>query len=243
MRRRHLLLLAVLIAFQHFARTSSAPPEILSVVIPGIINVDGSGSYLQLLKESLKLNEKEITILPTKRALKYFSNASEATCLFPLDRNSAESLGVDIRNKTFSKPFNTSFAAILSQQGEKPIQSLQDLNSHSIGVVHGFPIADEVVGMASSIVKPNSLEALLQMLERGRIDFAYVHFPDLLLSYSQTGISPFPESSLRFQEVGDALACTDDASAWISEFNQAIDVMYKNNTIRSALGAAFTGRQ
>lgn len=80
------------------------------------------------------------------------------------------------------------------------------------------------------------------MLEYGRIDFAYVNYPDIALSYAKYGIPSFPESKMRFQIAPDAVACTDDAAGWISRFDESIDRMYENGTIRDVLGAAYTGR-
>ncbi len=80
------------------------------------------------------------------------------------------------------------------------------------------------------------------MLERGHIDFAYVHYPDIALSYAKLGIPRFPESEMRFQIAPDALACTDDAAGWIRRLDESIDRMYENGTIRDVLGAAYTGR-
>ncbi len=47
---------------------------------------------------------------------------------------------------------------------------------------------------------------------------------------------------MRFQIAPDALACTDDAAGWIRRFDESIDRMYENDTIRDVLGAAYTGR-
>lgn len=242
MPRQLLILLISLLTFQATADPKKTPPRFLSVVIPGMINADGSGTYLQLLNETLGITGNEIMVLPTNRALREFSNASAATCLIPMDRKSAGHLGLDTRNKIFSKPFNTSFATIISQRGKEPAQSLYEIEGRIVGVLLGFPVAEEVVAAAASVVRPNSMEALLKMLEFGRIDFAYVHLPDVLMSYDQKEISPFPESNIKFQEVEEAVACTRDARDWIDRFNEAIDLMYQNGSITSTLGASFTGR-
>ena len=224
------------------ARAEDVPLRILSAVIPGMINADGSGSYIRLLHRAWEAEKLGIEVLPPKRALKWFSKASEATCFIPLARKTAEYLGIDTDGKVFSKSFNTSFSTIISQRGLAPPLSLRAVDGRVVGVQLGFPIADEVVAAAAYVARPHSLESLLKMLERGHIDFAYVHYPDVALSYAKYGISRFPESEMRFQIAPDALACTDDAADWVRRFNESIDRMYENDTIRNILGAAYTGR-
>ena len=80
------------------------------------------------------------------------------------------------------------------------------------------------------------------MLDKKRIDFASVHFPEVLLSYKQLDISHFPQSTLKFQVTVDAIACTGDKSDWIEDFDQVIHAMYDSNQIQSLLGPAYTGR-
>ena len=224
------------------ARAEDVPLRILSAVIPGMINADGSGSYIRLLHRAWEAEKLGIEVLPPKRALKWFSKASEATCFIPLARKTAEDLGIDTDGKVFSKSFNTSFSTIISQRGSAPPLSLRAVDGRVVGVQLGFPIADEVVAAAAHVGTPNSLEALLKMLEREHIDFAYVHYPDMEMFYAKHGISRFPESSMRFQNYPDALACTEDAANWIRRFDASVDRMYENDTIRDILGTAYTGR-
>ena len=223
-------------------RANDAPPRILSAVISGLIDADGSGLYIRLLQRAWETDDLGIELVPAKRALRQFSSASEATCFIPLSRKTAEYLGVDTHGKIFSRSFNTSFATLISRWGAAPPRSLGAVEDQVVGVQFGFPIADEVVSAAAEVAKPHSLESLLKMLERGHIDFAYVHYPDIALSYAKLGIPRFPESEMRFQIVPDALACTDDAAGWIRRFDESIDRMYENDTIRDVLGAAYTGR-
>lgn len=240
---RHIVIaLIIIVTVQAAAQAKEAPPRILTTIIPGMINADGSGYYVQLLSRAWEAKKLGIVVLPPKRALKLFSEASEATCFIPLARNMADNLGIDTNGKIFSKSFNTSFGTIISQRGSAPPRSLRAVDGQVVGVQLGFPIADEVVAAAAQVVTPQSLEALLKMLELGRIDIAYVNYPDVALSYAKYGISPFPESEMRFQIVADALACTNDAADWIRRFNESIDRMYENETIGSILGAAYTGR-
>lgn len=228
--------------FQSKAQASNSAPRFLSVSIPGLINTDSSGYYLQLIYHSLGVPKEDVVILPTKRALRVFSNASQATCMFPLSRMTAINLGIDIRGMIFSQPFNTSFATLISQRSTMPVQALQDLNNGTVGAVLGFPIADEVVNAAKHVVKPNSVESLLRMLELGRIDYAYIHYPDLSMQYIRTKITAFPESKLKFNVVPDALACTIDKSEIVREFNKVVNLMYEDGSIKRILGAAYTGR-
>lgn len=224
------------------ARAQDTPPRIISAVIPGLIDADGSGLYVRLLHRAWETDDLGIELLPPKRALKQFSSASEATCFIPLARKTAEYLGVDTHGKVFSRSFNTSFGTLISRRDSAPPRSLGAVEDRIVGVQLGFPIADEVVSAAADVATPYSLESLLKMLQRGHIDFAYVHYPDIALSYAKLGIPRFPESEMRFQIVPDALACTADAAGWIRRFDESIDRMYENDTIRDVLGAAYTGR-
>ena len=234
--------LLFVLAASTVTRAEDAPLRILSSVIPGMINADGSGFYVRLLRRAWETDTLRIEVLPTKRALRSFSDASEATCFIPLSRKTAMYLELDTRGKVFSKAFNSSFSTIISQRGSAPARSLHAVKGRTVGVQLGFPIADEVVEAAAHVSTPTSLESLLKMLELGRIDFAYVHYPDVALSYANHGISPFPESELRFQIVPEALACTDDATDWVRRFDASVDRMYQNDTIRDILGASYSGR-
>jgi ABC-type molybdate transport system substrate-binding protein len=216
--------------------------RLISVAIPGLVNVDGSGAYLKQLFSALNNSEFALEIMPAKRATRDFSIATKLTCFFPFDLNSAKKLNVKTDNKLFSVTMNTSFAKLLSQRGTSPLVMTSDLNGKIVGSLLGFPIDDDVVNNAESIVTPTSITALLTMLKLGRIDYAYVYYPDVSMKVNSEMLEGFPESTRRFGVFLDSLACTTDLKSIVDRYTSATDAMYKDNLIQPLLGNAYTGR-
>lgn len=237
--KKFIITFAIFIAFQ---TTAEPAIRIISVAIPGMVNNDGSGSYIQLVRRALEVRNIKFDVLPPKRASIDFSRAMKSTCMMPLNQITAISLGIETNGKIFSESFNSSYATILSPRGMSPIHSLQAIKGKVVGVLLGFPVADEVIENAKKIERPSSMVALLKMLELGRIDFAYVHFPDALMKNPQINMSELPKSKLKFQIVSEAMACTSDMQAIINDFNNEIDQIYKDESIKNILGPAYTGR-
>ncbi|MBE7637131.1 transporter substrate-binding domain-containing protein [Sneathiella sp. P13V-1] len=216
-------------------------PKLYAPNIDGLVNANGIGSYVDMLRETLKREHVEINVLPYSRALKLMISSKEPACFFPGTFELAESLNLPTTDLIQSIPFNTVYGKIAYLEKNNAFGSLQDLKGKSIVVRQGFPIPLEVQDLGVKFIAVKKLEDVYQMLKLGRAPYAYIHQPDMNIFYMSSGKQKLYEHQLKLETAGERFLCNAGAKKFVNYLNTEIEKLYQNGRIFGILHYTYTG--
>jgi polar amino acid transport system substrate-binding protein len=138
-------------------------------------NVTGiSVDLLNLILIKMGSEKQNIRVLPWARALIELENSSN-NVLFPMAKTPERNAKF---NLACGEPMSSDYAYIAMKKNKIIINTLQDLKKYTIGTVRG-DIGEELLitslGNNKNIVSNSSMEYILKMLVKNRVQLAFYH--------------------------------------------------------------------
>lgn len=205
--------------------------------IPGLINVDGLGTYQRVMDEAARRAGVRFTaeVLPRARALAALLNHA-VDGVFTFTQTVRERLGADAVLASYPIGAYRGYAFVLASS--PPITRLSQLSGKRVGGLIGFEgTYGSVREAGASFELVNTDEQNLSKLKAGRLDAVLAFLPDLFSQLPELAFDP----KMPFFEAYDRLTVlkTPANEAWLAAFSAELRRMHQQGVVRTLVGPAY----
>lgn len=221
------------------AATVEAAPKLGAYAIPGVFELDKTGSYDKALarvasEAGLSL---DYAVLAPGRVEDDFKQ-HKLDCVIPLDARFWSSAEKVIN----SEPLNVAKIYVFSRAGDGPYTSVEQLKGKRVGARRGMPYGPKYDGSGIKAELVNDDGQNVQKLNAKRIDAFLAYVPDMW-QWASASKQPLPnhDEQQPFDIHKDAFLCRDTAATreFLKAFDAAVVKIRASGELQRILGSSY----
>lgn len=195
------------------------PLVIYTLEIDGVHQKDNGGAYDFVIQKVIQQTKLAIQIENTApaRAFRNFENCYRC-CISPAN---IDTEFYDFEGVQQTKSLGSAKIVVFTKPGTPIISSLAELKGLNVSARYGMPLGRSIENSDLPLLRPNSIESSIKMLQRGRVDAFLAYVPDAYEIFKRLNLTPFPhnaENPLFWHE--DRIVCKgENISEFIKEIN------------------------
>ncbi|BDT68641.1 hypothetical protein os1_28260 [Comamonadaceae bacterium OS-1] len=210
------------------AAAGHAAVQMVTFPIPGHVESDSKGLFIELVREVAKLAQTDIQIqvMPPPRAVQGFLGGSYGGLFPALDVNFSAAQPI----ARTSESIDCKEDFVFTKKGSPFLKSLADLKGKRVGITRGYPYAREVTdNSAFAVETANTDEANIQKLVAGYLDAFVLDEKTGLKAFEKLGLAAqmqyAPKVPVSRQDVYYAFQNTAEGKELADKFSQALKKM------------------